>query len=103
MANFVGERFLAGRGNEPSFDSFPHEVIDWSLIRHGDKIASKKMVMSTAFGMEGCALVDMYDRAIASSWDPRERPVLDVIYLDTHFLFPETHDLISKMRERYPQ
>lgn len=64
-------------------------LIRWSVERFADR----RMVITTAFGMEGCALIDMYAR--------HGRPIT-VIYLDTMFFFPETYALIHRMIERYP-
>lgn len=72
-----------------SQDSPAAELIEWSLQR----FAGRKMVLSSGFGMEGCALIDMYAAC--------GRP-LDVIYLDTHFFFSETRQLIERMKLRYP-
>ena len=63
--------------------------IDWTLQRFGHQ----PMVITTQFGMEGCALIDMY----ASHGRP-----LTVVYLDTMFLFPETYTLRDRMAARYP-
>jgi phosphoadenosine phosphosulfate reductase len=51
------------------------------------------MLMTTSFGMEGCALIDMYARS---------QVPLTVVYLDTMFFFPETYELRDRMIERYP-
>lgn len=67
----------------------PQELVAWSL----EKFADRQMVISTAFGMEGCALIDMYGR--------HGRP-LQVVYLDTMFFFPETYALRDRLIERYP-
>ena len=64
-------------------------VVAWTL----DRFADQRMVLTTGFGMEGCALIEMYAR--------HQKP-LDIIYLDTGFFFPETHRLIDQMRSRYP-
>src|SRR5262245_12032587 len=64
------------RANVPGPESAPEEVVAWSLERFADRT----MVMTTSFGMEGCALIDMYAR--------HGRP-MTVIYLDTMFFFPE--------------
>lgn len=69
--------------------SSTEELVAWSL----DRFADRKMVISTSFGMEGCALIDMYAR--------HGRPVT-VIYLDTMFFFPETYALRDEMVRRYP-
>ena len=85
------EMYLDSRGlGEPITEDTPTErVIGWTL----DRFASQRMIMTTSFGMEGCALVDMYARF--------EVP-LTVVYLDTMFFFPETYELRDRMVERYP-
>ena len=77
--------------------------IDWSISEAAptdkliawtfERFSGQRMVMTTSFGMEGCALIDMYAR--------HDQP-LDVIYLDTMFFFPETYKLRDEMAERYP-
>lgn len=69
--------------------SAPGDIIAWSL----EKFAERRLAITTAFGMEGCALIDMYGR--------HEKP-LTVIYLDTMFFFPETYALRDRLIERYP-
>ena len=64
-------------------------LIGWTLQRFADH----SMVITTGFGMEGCALIDMY----ASYGRP-----LEVIYLDTMFFFQETRRLIERMKADYP-
>jgi phosphoadenosine phosphosulfate reductase len=70
-------------------DSSPEEIVAWTLNR----FAHQRMVITTSFGMEGCALVDMFARY--------EQP-MTVIYLDTMFFFPQTYALRDRMVERYP-
>ena len=70
-------------------DASTGSLIQWSL----DQFADRRMVITTGFGMEGCALIDLYAA--------HERP-LDVIYLDTGFFFPETYQLIDELKARYP-
>ena len=67
----------------------PQAIVAWMLERFADR----RLVMTTSFGMEGCALIDMVAR--------HEQPV-SVIYLDTMFFFPETYALRDRMVERYP-
>jgi phosphoadenosine phosphosulfate reductase len=69
--------------------SAPDELIAWSL----EKFADRRFAITTAFGMEGCALIDMYAR--------HRRPIR-VIYLDTMFFFPETYELRDRLMKRYP-
>lgn len=63
--------------------------IEWTIERFG----KQRMVITTSFGMEGCALIDMY----AKGGKP-----LTVVYLDTMFFFKETYELRDRMVERYP-
>lgn len=65
------------------------QFVAWTLERFGHL----RTVMTTQFGMEGCALIDMY----GSHGVP-----LTVVYLDTMFLFPETYALRDRMASRYP-
>jgi phosphoadenosine phosphosulfate reductase len=86
MELYVDSRGMA----EPiSEDTSTEEVIAWTLRR----FASLRMVMTTSFGMEGCALIDMY---------ARHNLPLTIVYLDTMFFFPETHQLREEMAQRYP-
>jgi len=65
------------------------ELIAWSLKR----FRTANIVITTSFGMEGCALIDMY---------ARHGRQLTVAYLDTMFFFPETYALRDEMMRRYP-
>jgi phosphoadenosine phosphosulfate reductase len=67
----------------------PDELIAWSF----ERFAGRRMAITTAFGMEGCALIDMFAR--------HGKP-LTVIYLDTMFFFPETLRLRDRLVARYP-
>src|ERR1041384_5905671 len=69
--------------------STPEDIVAWSLRRFADRA----LVVTTSFGMEGCALIDMVARHGVS---------VPVIYLDTMFLFPETYALRDRMVERSP-
>ncbi len=69
--------------------STPEEIVAWTLRRY----AGRALVVTTSFGMEGCALIDMV---------ARHGVPLPVIYLDTMFLFPETYALRDLMVARYP-
>lgn len=76
-----------------SENSSPQDLVEWGL----KKFADRKLVITSSFGMEGCALIDMCDKAIAANGlDP-----ITVAYIDTAFFFPETHQLRKKLTERY--
>jgi len=68
----------------------PHRIVAWAL----ERFANWRIVVTTGFGMEGCALIDMIARTGYA---------LDVTYLDTHFFFPETHDLRERLAQCYPR
>lgn len=78
------------RQREPIAEDAPTDrLIAWML----DRFKDQRMIITTSFGMEGCALIDMYARACDA---------MTVVYLDTMFLFPETLALRDRMVERYP-
>ena len=70
-------------------DSPPERVVAWMVERFG----GRRLVVTTGFGMEGCALIDMI---------ARQGVGLPVLYLDTGFLFPETLRLRDRLVARYP-
>jgi phosphoadenosine phosphosulfate reductase len=88
------DRFETGDGFELDSrfgaETSTEDFICWSLRR----FTGWRTTFTTSFGMEGCALIDMY----AS----RSKP-MEVVYLDTGFFFDETYALIERMKERYPQ
>jgi phosphoadenosine phosphosulfate reductase len=65
----------------------PQEILAWALAHYAPRVA-----ISTAFGVEGCALIDM-----AVKIDP----AVQVFTIDTGFLFPETQALIARFVEKY--
>jgi len=72
-----------------SGDSPPTELIEWMLGR----FSNQRVLMTTAFGMEGCALIDMMARRATR---------FDVVYIDTGFFFAETLALRDRLARRYP-
>ena len=82
----VAPEELAEKGR--AFESAaPQEILAWALAEYAPRVA-----ISTAFGVEGCALIDM-----AVKLDPR----VQVFTVDTGYLFPETRKLLERMVERY--
>jgi phosphoadenosine phosphosulfate reductase len=65
----------------------PKEIIEWALDEFEDRLT-----IATGFGAEGMALIDMAARTGRR---------LDVFFLDTGFLFPETYDLRRRIEDRY--
>jgi phosphoadenosine phosphosulfate reductase len=79
----AGELSVEFEGEEPE------AVLEWAFERFGDRIA-----ISTAFQVDGCALIDMAARI---------RPDVRVFSVDTGRLPQETHDLADAIRLRYPE
>lgn len=65
----------------------PQEILAWALAEYAPRVG-----ISTAFGVEGCALIDM-----AVKIDPK----VPVFTVDTDFLFPETYALIQRFVDKY--
>lgn len=65
----------------------PSQVLQWAFEEFGSSIT-----LATGFGAEGVALIDMAVRL---------NPLIDVFFLDTSFLFPETYDLRARVEDRY--
>ena len=82
-------RIVRDLDTEIGEDSPPERIVSWML----DRFAGRRLVMTTAFGMEGCALIDMIAGHGIS---------VPVLYLDTGFLFQETLQLRDRLVERYP-
>ena len=74
-------------------DSSPLELVPWGL----DYFSDVPVVLTSAFGMEGCALIDMCSKAVAAaSLEP-----LTVACIDTDFFFKETLTLRDQLIEKY--
>jgi phosphoadenosine phosphosulfate reductase len=65
----------------------PERVLAWAFDRFGERVA-----ISSAFGVEGMALIDMASRL---------RQNFRLFTLDTEFLFPETYNLMDQVERRY--
>jgi len=65
----------------------PQDITAWALDEFG-----KGITIATGFGAEGLVLIDMAARAVSNP---------DVFFLDTGFLFAETHELRRRIEDRY--
>jgi len=63
----------------------------WALGEYGDRIA-----IATGFGAEGVALIDMAHKVARGAGTD-----LNIFFLDTGFLFPETYQLREQIEARY--
>src|SRR3989442_4604085 len=65
----------------------PTRVVAWAGRQFGDEL-----VMSSSFGAESALLIHM-----ATQVSPRIR----IIFVDTGYLFPETHAFMEELRQRF--
>jgi phosphoadenosine phosphosulfate reductase len=65
----------------------PQRVLSWAFETFGNGVA-----ISSAFGAEGMALIDMASRV---------RKDFRLFTIDTEFLFPETYSLMDKIEQKY--
>jgi phosphoadenosine phosphosulfate reductase len=65
----------------------PQQVLAWAFETFGNRVA-----ISSAFGAEGMALIDMASRT---------HKEFRLFTIDTEFLFPETYGLMDKIEQRY--
>src|ERR1700676_5450065 len=65
----------------------PQQVLAWAFETFGNRVA-----ISSAFGAEGMALIDMASRI---------RKDFRLFTIDTEFLFAETYDLMDRIEEKY--
>jgi phosphoadenosine phosphosulfate reductase len=69
-------------------DAHPSEILAWGVRQFG----TRSIALACSFGVEDVALVDMLHRI---------DPDVDVFYLDTDLLFPETYQTRDRLAERY--
>ncbi|GAP85665.1 putative phosphoadenosine phosphosulfate reductase [Rosellinia necatrix] len=63
------------------------------------KLIFPNLYQTTAFGLTGLVTLDMLSKLHAET--PGSSPV-EVIFLDTLYHFEETHQLVARVKERYP-
>lgn len=80
--------------SKPTDDTSADEVLQWVADAYADELAAGRVAATTGFGMEGCVLLDLIHKAGLS---------LPVHWIDTDFLFAETHDLRRRLERRYPR
>jgi phosphoadenosine phosphosulfate reductase len=68
-------------------DAAPEATLAWAFEEF-----QKRLTIATGFGAEGVAMIDMAVKL---------NPAVDVFFLDTGFLFPETYELRRRIEDRY--
>jgi phosphoadenosine phosphosulfate reductase len=64
----------------------PQAIVEWSAAQFGDEL-----VMSSSFGADSAVLLHMANQA---------KPGIRVVFVNTGFLFPETHAFMEQLRLR---
>jgi phosphoadenosine phosphosulfate reductase len=65
----------------------PTRVVAWAAQQFGDEL-----VMSSSFGAESALLIHMAIQAV---------PSIRIVFVDTGYLFPETHQFMEELRKRF--
>src|SRR4029453_17016051 len=65
----------------------PSKVIQWAVEQFGDDC-----VMTSSFGDQAAVLIHLATRV---------KPDIKIIFVDTGYLFPETHRFMEQMRLRF--
>ena len=77
--------FAAANARFESAD--PTAVVEWAAAEFGPQ----NVVMSSSFGADSAVLLHMATRVI---------PRIKVVFVDTGYLFPETHAFLEELRQR---
>jgi phosphoadenosine phosphosulfate reductase len=67
--------------------SDPAKIVEWTVAQFGPE----QTVMSSSFGAESAMLLHMATRLV---------PEIKIIFVDTGYLFPETHMFMEQLRRR---
>ncbi|KAI1363140.1 Phosphoadenosine phosphosulfate reductase family-domain-containing protein [Xylaria arbuscula] len=69
-------------------------------ILRTSKLLFPNLYQTTAFGLTGLVTLDMLSKLQAESPDSSR---IEVIFLDTLYHFQETHELVGRVKDRYPE
>jgi len=65
----------------------PSHIIQWAAAQFGDDL-----VMTSSFGEQAVVLIHLATRV---------RPGIRIVFIDTGYLFPETHQFMEQLRRRF--
>lgn len=80
-----------GQSEEDCLNMCNTEILQWCIT------SLPSLFQETAFGLTGLTTLDMLSKMKV----PRPQMV-DLLYFDTLYAFPETYNLIDRIRDRYP-
>lgn len=75
----------------------PQEIIQWSLLTFPG------LFQTTAFGLSGLCILDMMVKSELPKSLTSDKFPVDLVFIDTLYHFPQTLELVDKVRNRYPQ
>src|SRR5262245_64930968 len=87
MIAVAGPSFDLEKANEQLDGARPQDILKWAVDQF-----FPRLTMATAFGAEGCLLIDMLSRI---------EPAVRVFNLDTGYQFPKTLALRDRIAEKY--
>lgn len=78
----------------------PQQIIEWAYITF------PKLYQTTAFGLTGLVTIDMISKSkTVVEYDLAQDVVnnhpIDLIFIDTVYHFPQTYDLVDKVKQKY--
>ncbi|UOR12803.1 phosphoadenylyl-sulfate reductase [Halobacillus amylolyticus] len=85
--NFSGDPFESWHPSDDTKGAA--SVLEWAYQSYGESI-----VYACSFGAEGIVLIDLISKVKKDA---------EIVFLDTDVHFPETYELIEKVKRRYPQ
>lgn len=92
--SFVGDSIIISEDhlnylNSKLSEKTPQEIIEWSINEFPN------LYQTTAFGLTGLVTVDILSKIPKGSQ-------VELIFIDTLHHFPQTLDLVEKVKQRYP-
>jgi phosphoadenosine phosphosulfate reductase len=87
MSTAITEELDLSTLNELFEQRSPLEVVKWSAAEFG-----RDLVMTSSFGAESAALIHMAIQHL---------PDIRIIFINTGYLFPETHAFMESLRQRF--
>lgn len=74
----------------------PEEILKWTILTFPG------LYQTTAFGLTGLCIIDMLSKLDVKLTKDGKFPV-DLVFIDTLYHFPQTHELVSKVQNRYKE
>src|SRR5262249_27621254 len=73
--------------NETFEKQHPSKIIEWTVTEFGGEV-----IMTSSFGEQAIVLIHLATRV---------KPDIKIVFIDTGYLFPETHQFMEQLRHRF--